>query len=187
MDIFKGNPFQPTENLPLYQALYAHIRAAILSGELKDGMKLPSTRVLAEELNISRNTVLNAYKQLLAEGYLESREGSGTFVAHVLPDLLLNAPHPDWRTPKAARPTRASSPQPSFSEHAQAQAAVSQPPTVGKPRPFLAEVPALDIFPYQLWSRLVVRQARRIPVNTFMYQDSAGYRPLREAIAAHVA
>src|SRR5574339_8525 len=99
MDIFKGNPFQPTANLPLYQELYAHMRAAILSGELKDGMKLPSTRALADELNISRNTVLNAYRQLLAEGYLESREGSGTFVAHILPDLLLMAPHPSQ--PKA--------------------------------------------------------------------------------------
>jgi GntR family transcriptional regulator/MocR family aminotransferase len=54
------------------------------------------------------------------------------------------------------------------------------------PRPFLAEAPALDAFPYKLWSRLVVRQARRIPVNHFAYQDSSGYGPLREAIAAHV-
>jgi GntR family transcriptional regulator / MocR family aminotransferase len=187
MTIFKSNSFHPDSNVPLYQALYTHMRAAILSGELKDGMKLPSTRALADELNVSRNTVLNAYRQLLAEGYLESREGSGTFVAHVLPDLLLTAPHPDWRTPKAARHSRAESPRPFFSARAQAQIAVSQPPTVGKPRPFLAEVPALDAFPYQLWSRLVVRQARRMPVNSFMYQDSAGYRPLREAIAAHVA
>src|SRR5919197_1431605 len=92
MSIFKENPFRPDSNAPLYQALYFHLRAAILSGELKSGMKLQSTRALAEELNISRNTVLTAYRQLLAEGYLESSEGSGTFVAHVLPDLLLTAP-----------------------------------------------------------------------------------------------
>src|SRR5512138_1147066 len=139
MAIFKSNPFQPMENLSLYQALYAHMRTAILSGELKGGMKLPSTRALADELNISRNTVLNAYRQLLAEGYLESRGGSGTFVARVLPDLLLTAPPPDWRTPKVARSARAESPRPFFSEHARAQLAISQPPTVGKPRPFLAE------------------------------------------------
>ncbi len=188
MGIFKGNLFQPASNVPLYQALYAHMRAAILSGELKDGMKIPSTRTLADELNISRNTVLNAYRQLLAEGYLESREGSGTFVAHVLPDLLLTAPHPDWRTPKTVRLSRAASPQPLFSECAKAQIAIAQPPSEGKlPRPFVPEAPALDAFPYQLWSRLVVRQARRMPVNTFVYQSSAGYRPLREAIAAHVA
>lgn len=188
MSIFKGNPFHPTSDAPLYQALYAHMRAAILSGELKDGMKIPSTRALADELNVSRNTVLNAYRQLLAEGYLESREGSGTFVAHILPDLLLTAPHPDWRTPKAVRPSRAESPRSFFSERAKAQIAVAQPPSDGKvPRPFIPEAPALDAFPFQLWSRLVVRQARRMPVSSFLYQDSAGYRPLREAIAAHVA
>ncbi len=186
MATFKS-PFRPDSKAPLYQELYTHMRLAILSGELKDGMKLPSTRALADELNISRNTVLNAYRQLLAEGYLESREGSGTFVAHVLPDLLLTAPHPDWRTPKAARPSRAESPRLLLSARAQAQVSASQPPTLGKPRPFLAEVPALDVFPYQLWSRLAVRQARRMPTSSFMYQDSSGYPPLREAIAAHVA
>jgi GntR family transcriptional regulator/MocR family aminotransferase len=186
MTVFKDNPFQPDSNAHLYQALYAHMRAAILSGELKGGMKLPSTRALADELNISRNTALNAYRQLLAEGYLESREGSGTFVAHVLPELLLTAPDPS--TPRTAPPTLADSPQPLFSERAKTQMTASQPPSGGKfPRPFLAEAPALDAFPYQLWSRLIVRQARRLPMNTFMYQDSAGYRPLREAIAAHAA
>lgn len=183
---FRDNPFRPASNEPLYQALYAQMRAAILSGELKGGMKLPSTRALADELNISRNTVLNAYRQLLAEGYLESKEGSGTFVAQVLPELLLTAPHPS--TPQTARPARAESQQPFFSDRAKAQMTASQPPSGGKsPRPFLAEAPALDAFPYQLWSRLIVRQARRLPVHTFMYQDSAGYRPLREAIAAHAA
>lgn len=90
--IFKENPFQPVPNVTLYQSLYTHMREAILSGELKGGMKLPSTRALANELNLSRNTVLNAYRQLLTEGYLEGRAGSGTFVAHVLPETLLTAP-----------------------------------------------------------------------------------------------
>jgi GntR family transcriptional regulator/MocR family aminotransferase len=188
MTIFENNPFHLDSNVPLYQALYAHMRAAILSGELKDGMKIPSTRALADELNVSRNTVLNAYRQLLAEGYLEGRGGSGTFVAHVLPDLLLTTPNPAARTPRTARPAQAESPRPFFSEQAKAQIAVSQlPPENKSPRPFMAETPALDVFPYQLWSRLVVHQARRMPVSSFFYQDSAGYRPLREAIAAHVA
>lgn len=184
MTIFKDHPFRPSADAPLYGALYTHIRAAILSGELKGGMKLPSTRALADELNVSRNTVLNAYRQLLAEGYLEGRKGSGTFVTRVLPELLLTAPH----TLKTVQTELAESTQPKFSERAKAQITAYQPPMGGKfPRPFLAEAPALDAFPYQLWSRLVVRQARRMPVTSFMYQDSAGYLPLREAIAAHVA
>lgn len=199
MTIFRNNPFHPDPNLTLYQALYTHMREAILSGELKGGMKLPSTRALANELNISRNTVLNAYRQLLAEGYLEGRAGSGTFVADVLPETLLTAPrrfdtvnerrtvHASHSKPKAAPAQGADSPRIRFSEHAQAQIAVAQPPSNGTlPRPFLAEAPALDMFPFKLWSRLVMRQARRLPVNNFAYQDSSGYRPLRESIAAHV-
>jgi GntR family transcriptional regulator/MocR family aminotransferase len=186
MAVFRGTSFHPAPNVPLYQALYIHLRSAILSGELKGGMKLPSTRALADELSVSRNTVLNTYRQLLAEGYLESREGSGTFVVHVLPELLLTAPR--HASSHSAQSQRVALPQPLFAERAKAQLAVSQPPPSGRlPRPFLAEAPALDAFPYPLWSRLVTRQARRLPVNNFMYQDSAGYRPLREAIAAHVA
>ncbi|MEW6403347.1 MAG: PLP-dependent aminotransferase family protein [Chloroflexota bacterium] len=183
--------FDPTLNAPLYQQLYEHLRAAILAGELKRGMKLPSTRSLAEELNISRNTVLNAYRQLAAEGYLENVQGSGTFVARVLPDLLLKTPAAS--TSSDVRPMRTEMQEPMFSEHAQLQLAAShvaaaRPAPVNKPaRPFRSEMPALDVFPHKLWSRLTVRQARRLPTNTFSYQLSAGYLPLREAIAAHVA
>src|SRR6266498_4635544 len=125
MTIFKDNPFRPIPSAPLYQALYAHLRAAILSGELKGGMKLPSTRALADELNISRNTVLNAYRQLLAEGYLQGREGSGTFVANVLPESLLTVS--GHSKPKAASQRPVESARPVFSEYAKAQIAVSQP------------------------------------------------------------
>jgi GntR family transcriptional regulator / MocR family aminotransferase len=188
MAVLNREGFQPAPDVPIYRALYTHLRTAILSGELQGGMKLPSTRALAEELNVSRNTVLNAYRQLLAEGYLESKEGSGTFVAQILPEQLLAASLPPSSPQKIAGSPQATSPQPVFSERAKAQIAVAQPASDGKrPRPFIPEGPALDAFPYQLWSRLVVRQVRRLPVNMYVYQDSAGYRPLREAIAAHVA
>src|SRR5512139_3090068 len=186
MTLFKNNPFLPAENISLYQALYIHIRTAILSGELAGGTKLPSTRALAEQLNLSRNTVLNAYRQLLAEGYLEGREGSGTFVVQVPPEQLLQAPDHSASKLSLSSPTEIR--QPVFSERARAQIAASQPPAQGElPRPFVPEAPALDVFPFQLWSRLLVRQARRMPLTSFNYQDSAGYRPLREAIAAHTA
>jgi GntR family transcriptional regulator/MocR family aminotransferase len=184
----KNTIFGAHTGVPLYQALYAHMRAAILSGELRGGMKLPSTRALAEELNISRNTVLSAYRQLLAEGYLEGREGSGTFVAHVLPEALLVAPQAPPQVSKTVPAHRIESPEPIFSERAKAQIMAAMAPSDGSlPRPFVPESPALDAFPYQLWSRLVVRRARHMPMRDFTYQDSSGYRPLREAIAAHVA
>src|SRR5688500_15203492 len=71
---------------PLYRQVYDGLRDAILDGRLKAGERLPSTRALATELRISRNTVLAAFDQLLSEGYLQGARGSGTYVARVLPD-----------------------------------------------------------------------------------------------------
>src|SRR5688572_22769448 len=67
MTIFANAPFRPALDRPLYQQLYSHMRTAILSGELKGGTKLPSTRALGDELGVSRNTIINAYAQLMAE------------------------------------------------------------------------------------------------------------------------
>src|SRR5215510_13376824 len=149
-------PFIPAPNAPLYQQLYTHMREAILCGELKGGTKLPSTRALADEFNISRNTVLNAYRQLTAEGYLESVEGSGSFVVHVLPDDLLTLSE----LKVTAGDTQPELHRPILSEHAKTQLASSQTPDALSPRPFSSETPALDVFPYHIWSRLITRQAK---------------------------
>ncbi len=74
-------------SVPLYEALYRCIRADILSGRLKPGEKLPSKRALAEHLEISRITVEAAYSQLLAEGYIRSREKVGFFVEQTVPEV----------------------------------------------------------------------------------------------------
>jgi GntR family transcriptional regulator / MocR family aminotransferase len=183
MTIFMDNQFKTATDTPLYRQLCDHMQAAILSGELKGGLKLPSTRALADELSISRNTVLTAYRQLMAEGYIEGAEGSGTFVARVLPEFLLTTP--DHKVSSKTGKIRLH--QPRFSEHARLQMAASLPPSNSRmPRPFASGTPALDVFPYPIWSRLVARQARRMPESSFAYQEAAGYRPLREAIAAHV-
>ena len=68
-------------NTPLIRQIYKQLRTKILNGELSAGYRLPSTRQLAEELEVSRNVVLEAYDQLLAEGFLEGQQGAGTFVA----------------------------------------------------------------------------------------------------------
>src|SRR5262249_41300392 len=66
---------------PLYQQIYDSFRMHVTNGALRPGQLVPSTRQLARELRVSRLPVLNAYAQLLAEGYFESRVGAGTFVA----------------------------------------------------------------------------------------------------------
>src|SRR4051794_12517413 len=79
-------------SLPLYKQLYGRLRRAILTGQLRRGERLPSTRTLASELGISRFTVVAAYDLLLLEGYLESRVGHGTVVSGQIPESPLNGP-----------------------------------------------------------------------------------------------
>ena len=187
---FAEEPFRPAPDGPLYQQIYAHLQAAILTGRLSRGAKMPSTRALAEELKVSRNTVLTAYEQLRAEGYIESVKGGGTFVACVLPDAPLTASTPP--VPATAQPHEPVLPRPTLSTRARTQLTSPQIwpalPTLsgGRPRPFSLGMSALDAFPYKLWARLIVCQARRLSLGAITYQHPAGYVPLREAIAAHV-
>jgi GntR family transcriptional regulator / MocR family aminotransferase len=188
MTLFKGDPLKLTSDQPLYQQLYAHLRTSILSGKLKGGTKLPSSRTLADELGISRNTVRTTYAQLLAEGYLESILGGGTFVAQFLPDSFLKT-----SVPKPSKRFKESLPTPlQVSRHTKAQLAALQMATAlslsreGLLRPFNTATPALSEFPHKVWGRLVARHARRRPISSMTYQDLAGYRPLRDVIAEHV-
>src|SRR5579864_82094 len=79
----------------LHRQIYDAYRTAIVAGSLRPGQRIPSTRVLASELRVSRFPVLNAYAQLLAEGYFESRVGAGTVVSHSIPDQLTSSGHHD--------------------------------------------------------------------------------------------
>src|SRR5258708_31348611 len=90
--LFLPLTLDPSSAVPLYRQLYDGLRQAILMGELAAGTQLPSTRILASRLGISRTTVVLAFDQLLSEGYVEGKAGSGTYVASVLPDNLLYKP-----------------------------------------------------------------------------------------------
>ncbi len=169
---------------PLFQQLYDGLRAAILAGALAPGGRLPATRGLARELGVSRNTVLNAYEQLLAEGYLEGKAGSGTYVPQTLPDELLQARRADGEQGRQTAGQR------SLSRRGELLARTPVSVARGDPRdhrPFRSGVPAFDAFPFATWGRLAARRLRRPPPELLGYGDPAGYRPLREAIAAHLA
>jgi len=89
LDIVIELPDDPAR--PAYQRLAEAIRESILGGRFRPGERLPPTRVLAGNLSLARNTVLEAYEQLIAEGYLQARHGSGTYVAPDLPDRAFRA------------------------------------------------------------------------------------------------
>ena len=168
----------------LYRQLYDELREAILSGRLIAGARLPSTRDLASELKVSRNTVINAFEQLLAEGYVEGHVGAGTYVSRALPDEMLHARgDAKRRTPKeAARAERR------LSRRGEMLAAtsVSIARDLEKLRPFRGGTPALEEFPFDLWGRLFARRLRNPQRELLNYGSPAGYRPLREAIAAYL-
>ena len=167
---------------PLHRQLYSEIRVAILKGRLVSGARLPASRELALVTHVSRNTVLSAYEQLLAEGYIESRPGSGTFVAHTLPESML---------PEAAPTLPAAgthSPRPIAKRGRRLlEAPLLQHRHKGVTHIFRPGLPALDHFPMAIWRRLSDRRFARASMRMLSYDDPQGYLPLREAICRHLA
>ncbi|QIN85306.1 aminotransferase class I/II-fold pyridoxal phosphate-dependent enzyme [Rubrobacter tropicus] len=158
------------------------MRAEILAGRLPARARLPSTRAVAAELGVSRTTVVAAFDQLLAEGYLEGRAGSGTYVAPSLPDDMLGV------RGVARSKVRASGGRRALSRRGEVMAAT--PTSVardrGVPRAFRPGVPATQEFPFGAWRRLVGRVWRRPSVGLLGYGEPAGYGPLRREISAHL-
>src|SRR5881227_4131187 len=81
---------QRDAKIPAYLWLYNSMRAEILEGRLRPGVRLPATRDLARQYGLSRGTIVNAFDQLASEGYIEGNVGSGTFVARMLPEQMLH-------------------------------------------------------------------------------------------------
>jgi len=164
---------------PLYRQIYDACRAAIVARNLTSGQQVPSTRALAAELGISRIPVLDAYAQLLAEGYFESRAGAGTFVSSSLPTPAPPRPNerPRRSEPAVARPaSRRSAPLPRREEE----------PWLYGSGPFTIGQLALDHFPSRTWAALLTRHARKVTAAAMNYGDPMGLLDLREAIAAYV-
>jgi GntR family transcriptional regulator/MocR family aminotransferase len=166
-------PVERGNGSPLHQQVYDGLRRAILERLLRPGQRVPATRVLAAELGISRLPVLTAYEQLLHEGYLEGRVGSGTFVAATLPDDALRAAPASERAHRVPPATRVGASAPRARDE-------------GRLRPFRVSLPALDQFPHAQWARLVARHARALTPAQMAYGDPAGVGVLRAAIAEHL-
>jgi GntR family transcriptional regulator/MocR family aminotransferase len=169
---------------PLYRQIYEAIRMAILSGDFGPGKRLAATRALARELGVSRITVLNAYEQLFAEGYLDGKGGAGTFVAAELPDNLLKTETINQsKQKKMAAPLRLS---PFGEKIAQNDVGSIRARTIARFQPFQNGLTAVDKFPFEIWSRIAARVHRNPSREVLGYGDPQGYFPLREAIAAHL-
>lgn len=167
--------------VPLYQQLAEELRSAVLQKRLKPNQRLPSSRLLAQSLDISRMTVTQSYDQLVSEGYLETQRGSGTFVCAQLPEDYLQTETVD----------RDSAPSSKLTGLSQFGNALLAGQSLEAPHPryaisFRYGNPSSELFPMALWRRLLTRHCDTSSALMDYSTDPAGYMPLRQAIADYL-
>lgn len=162
----------------LYKRLYNAIRISILDGSLKPASRLPATRDLAKMLGLSRNTVLTVYEQLIAEGYLLTRKGSGTFVAETLPDSYLSSDSINLSSEQESQPVNFSKRGVNLLNHASAS-----PQQWGA---FIPGVPDVNAFPHHLFSKIQARINRRPAPQELTYGSQGGSPELRNALVDYL-
>src|SRR6187431_1102359 len=170
---------------PLHQQLYRQIREELESGSFdSSASRVPSSRVLAATLGISRPTVNQAFSKLLAEGYLQVRKQSGIFVAEHLPATFLKAARlaTTTRTEHSPRVARRVTRMADFRSGRQLDVGIAGPPSVI----FVAGLPAVDEFPIAVWERLREQVLAKKGAHLLRYASSRGEIELRKAIAAYL-
>ena len=165
----------------LHRQVYRELARLILAGRLAPGSRLPSSRDLARELGVARNTILSALDQLASEGYVEGRRGSGTYVAADLPDktpLATEQTMPRGKGVSPAAPVLAARAAALVQQH------LAPPRRSGLLAPGLADV---GEFPFELWARLLARSWRRPTKALATGGSPGGLLALRRAIADYLA
>lgn len=158
--------------VPLYVQVYEQFREMILSKRLRPGDRVPASRNLALETGVSRVIINQAYEQLMMEGYLVGRTGSGTFVSDTVPDILLHAGMQEGAKSDSKGPT------PDTSYSATGSRLDIEPFQIG--------TPSLDQFPFKIWQQVGTRVLKELKGTHVGYEDTLGYMPLRKAVAAYL-
>lgn len=183
----------------LSRQLYQALRLRVLDGRLASGTRLPASRDLAAALGISRNSVVRAYDQLYAEGFIEGRVGDGTYVAQLMPVMaspkklstkvstgfstgLSTALSTNWLDLPVV-PSSKVIHSGGFSRIENNH--LSKPPS-GPPRAFRVGVPAFDLFPFEVWAKLNAAFWRKPDLEQLCYGDPSGDARLRAMIAAYL-
>jgi GntR family transcriptional regulator/MocR family aminotransferase len=164
----------PSDPMPLHRRLYEALRQAIVTGKLGPGDRLPSSRDLTHDLQISRNTVVMALNQLMVEGYLVSRVGSGTYVHDSTPLRQ--------RRPQAPTPAHNASPLSQRGVALSTQFCATQLEI----QPFTPGTADFSAFPVALWQRLQNKHWRMTYPEMLDYSNSGGHAPLRRALADYL-
>lgn len=149
-------------NISLIRQIYGQIKDLILQGKLLEGNKLPSTRWLSEDLKISRNVILEAYDQLMAEGYIESKQGSGTVVAKGIYFEKIETEHQDKLLKNIEKRKESNC------------------------IDFRSGIPALEMFPKKEWGNLFSRICSNAPYSAFAYCEPEGVIELRQVLSEYL-
>jgi GntR family transcriptional regulator/MocR family aminotransferase len=163
---------------PLSRQIYLWFRQAILRDEMKSNERLPSTRELAEHLDVSRTVVVLAYEQLLAEGFVRGRPGSGTYVTEALGSVRPNsgAGRAEVRLSRFGRAVAEAAPK--IDVPAKRVTSLRYDFAYGRSD--------IELFPFETWRRTLLRHARKAPVRELDYAPAGGSQALREALAVHL-
>ncbi|MCD0421631.1 PLP-dependent aminotransferase family protein [Rubrivivax sp. JA1024] len=164
--------------MPLHARVQRAIRQLIVEGALGAGKPLPASRALAQSLGVSRDTIEAAYGQLHAEGFIERRVGSGSFVS----EMTEFAPGRRLSQRDALSRNQA----PKLSKRGAAMFGGGGVREQLSPRPFVHGVPETRTFPVQPWDRLERQVRKELGVQTLLHCDPQGTEPLRRAIADYV-
>jgi GntR family transcriptional regulator / MocR family aminotransferase len=163
-----GAPTKTNTKTYLHRQLFERLRQAIVSGQIQSGARLPSTRILAAELNLSRNTTVTAYALLDADGLIETRIGGGTMVK-ALSERRLQTEHRS-----------------SGRQSASALVSGNTPPSDRARDVFKVGVPAYEHFPMRTWNATIHRCAVAQTAAALTYQDAAGHIGLRRLLAGYL-
>ncbi len=161
--------------------LYESLRAAILEGRLRPGIRLPATRDLARQYRLARGTIVNAFDQLKSEGYIQGSVGSGTYVNKILPEELLQVPRKEIPALPARHKQRRK-----LSDYAR-RVKLFPNFEIRPSRAFRTNMPALGLFPTTLWAQVAARRLRRISASLLLGCGPMGYPPLRDAVASYLS
>ena len=172
--------------MPNHRRVYETIRRAITEQVLPSGSRLPSTRSLAEDLSVSRNTVLAAFDQLLDEGYVTAKTGSGTFVSYKQSDVIFSQSESisnNIRTTNIQSMDFNIGGNVGLSKRGQT---ASESVTDHEVQPFAPGEDDYSRFPISLWRRLLNRHWRAVNPTLLDSSHEGGYLPLRKAIADYL-
>lgn len=164
--------------MPLHARIQRAIRQLILDGALGSGKPLPASRTLSKSLGVSRDTIETAYAQLHAEGFIERRIGSGSFVAEMTEFAIGQR--------RSRRDASLRNQEPKLSKRGAVMFQGGGAGGMYSPCPFTQGIPETRAFPLQLWERLERQVLKEAGTQALLHSDPQGMEPLRRAIADYV-